>query len=154
MGPNQQEQGWRAVRLIYRREVMRVLSGIREASVDLTDLDKLHNFCMCALALQNKVTLRVWEVAREETGIDSFSHAESMDYRSGAANAINQINSGIVNEADLDKLENFCRIALRLQGKVTQFVWESAKRDAEIASYLHDQEDSNQQDIYSANQNF
>lgn len=144
----QQEREWRDVRLTYRREVTRVLAETHDGQVDLTDLDKLHTFCMCAMALQNKVTQRVWEVARQETGITSFSHEESMNYRSEATQTINQVGSGVVNGSDLDRLESFCRIALRLQGKVTRFVWEAAKREAEIASYLHEEETAKQQEIY------
>lgn len=62
-----------------------------------------------------------------------------MFLRREVARVLHDIERGEVTEMDLAKLNSFCMSSLALLGKVQRPVWEKAKRDAEIAGYLHGQ---------------
>lgn len=57
-------------------------------------------------------------------------------HRSGVTSCINTIRSGIIDESELDKLSNFCQIALSLMSRSGSLEWQRSQRDAELADYL------------------
>lgn len=63
------------------------------------------------------------------------------DYREGVRNALNNIREGSIQEEDLDRLHNFCMVALMLMTKVNKATWRNAEKMAELADLL--QEDQN-----------
>lgn len=65
-----------------------------------------------------------------------WSHTRK-DYRLGVTKALDAIRQGSIEELDLDKLHNFCMVALMLMSKVQEPVWRKSEKDAEIAGLLH-----------------
>ena len=59
-----------------------------------------------------------------------------LNYKKKIFKTLNNIRDGTVSEEDLDKLNNFCAVALILMGKVQEPVWRKAERDAEIKAWL------------------
>lgn len=59
-------------------------------------------------------------------------------YRSNFMRTIRDIRSGLVNEVDIDKLQNFLQTSLALMNMVPIQIFEDAKRNAEINSFLHE----------------
>ncbi len=56
--------------------------------------------------------------------------------RSEAMRTINDIRSGVVNEEDIDKMQNFILFALALMLMEGDKKWARAKLNAEIMSFL------------------
>lgn len=68
-------------------------------------------------------------------------------YRKGVVCALDKIRQGSIDEQDLDKLNNFCMVALMLMTKVNMATWRSAENMADIGGYLceiAEQEDKNE----------
>lgn len=65
---------WANLRTQYRIKVTKVLSDIRNGSVQEDDLDRLHNFCVTALALMAKVQEPVWRKAQRDAEIAGLLH--------------------------------------------------------------------------------
>lgn len=59
-------------------------------------------------------------------------------YRRRVQNALANIRDGGIQEQDLDKLHNFCMVALMLMTKVNRATWRSAERMAELADLLQE----------------
>jgi myosin heavy subunit len=57
-------------------------------------------------------------------------------YRRRVQDALKDIREGSIEERELDKLHNFCMVALMLMTKVNQATWRSAERMAELADLL------------------
>ena len=62
-----------------------------------------------------------------------------LTYRRRVFATINKIEDGSVSQSDVDKLRNFCAVALMLMGKVQEPVWRKAERDAELAAWLRNE---------------
>lgn len=60
-----------------------------------------------------------------------------LGYRREIRRVIDDIGQGKVADVDLDKLNNFCMVALTLMGKVPEAVWRRAERDAEIRGWIN-----------------
>lgn len=61
-------------------------------------------------------------------------------YRQKVGAVLDAIDSGRVDESDLNKLRNFCMTCLMLMGKVQEPVWRKSERDADIAGLLRELE--------------
>lgn len=59
-------------------------------------------------------------------------------YRSNFMRTVRDIRSGLVNEVDIDKLQNFLQTSLALMAMVPIQIFEDAKRNAEINSFLRE----------------
>lgn len=57
-------------------------------------------------------------------------------YRRRVFSTIGKIENGSVSQDELDKLRNFCAVALMLMGKVQEPLWRKAEREAELAAWL------------------
>lgn len=70
---------WQAQVDATRSGVMQVLHAIRVGTVDEEELDKLHNFCLFALALMQAEGPKKWALAKV--------NAELMSFMKGGENA-------------------------------------------------------------------
>lgn len=59
-------------------------------------------------------------------------------YRRGVQDALKSIRNGSVEERELDKLHNFCMVALMLMTKVNKATWRNAEKMAELADLLQE----------------
>jgi hypothetical protein len=59
--------------------------------------------------------------------------------RAGVMRVLDEIERGKVTAEDLTKLRNFCAVALMVQNKITERVWDVCVKEAEIAAHLHGQ---------------
>ena len=58
--------------------------------------------------------------------------------RAGVTRVLNAVRDGTVDELDLERLNNFCMIALMMQKKLGEVKYREAARAAEIASLFRE----------------
>ena len=59
-------------------------------------------------------------------------------YRRRVQDALKDIRNGSIEERELDKLHNFCMVALMLMTKVNKATWRNAEKMAELADLLQE----------------
>jgi len=70
--------------------------------------------------------------------IDPYWRAQVDATRTGMMKAIRSIRSGEIDEAEVDKLQNFCLFALALMQAEGSKKWALAKMNAELMSLMKD----------------
>jgi len=70
--------------------------------------------------------------------IDPYWRAQVDATRMGMMKAIRSIRSGEIDEAEVDKLQNFCLFALALMQAEGSKKWALAKMNAELMSLMKD----------------
>ncbi len=58
--------------------------------------------------------------------------------RAGVVRVLDAVRAGTVDELDLERLNNFCMIALMMQKKLGEVKYREAARTAEIASLFRE----------------
>lgn len=72
-----------------------------------------------------------------------FTQRELIDiYRTNVSRVLKDLRNGCVNEEDLDKLDNFCKISLALMYMVPVSRFRMAQANAEIMSFVHSSEET------------
>ncbi len=97
-------------------------------------------------ARELKIKRQYTQYEQRNHGITAFSiqeQAATRDklidiYRSNFMRTIRDIRSGLVNEVDVDKLQNFLQTSLALMAMVPVQIFEDAKRNAELNSFLRE----------------
>lgn len=59
--------------------------------------------------------------------------------RSEVSRVLRDIETGLVNETDFAKLNNFCMTALTLLSKIQEPTWRASERDTELAAMLRNE---------------
>lgn len=86
--------------------------------------------------------------AQQKAGAQMANHTEKAQWaeirmlmRLDLLNILQNIEAGHVTDMELDKLNNFCMVALVLLSKVEQRTWAACFKQAEISALLNNEED-------------
>jgi hypothetical protein len=126
----------------YRRRVVETITNLRNGELNETDLDKLQNFSQFVLHLRliskPEIIKKVWR------GQDVLDDPSNPDIHNDSILSVLRTvrHDRIIDEELIDKLEEFCRMSLKLMDKSELVTMRQAWQDIEIRGWLNADEDS------------